>query len=59
MPTTKSWSNSTFKAALRADRADKEDVIDKFWANYVDLVAEEPEVHGMDYVHCYLTIEKI
>merc|ERR1711990_263813 len=59
VPTTKTWSNSTFKAALHADRADKEAVIDKFWANYVDLVAEAPEQHGMDYVHSYLTVEAV
>ena len=28
-----------------------------FWNNYIDLVAEEPEKHGMDYVHTYLVIE--
>jgi len=58
VPTTKTWSNSTFKAALRSDRDDKDAVIEQFWVNYVDLVAEAPESHGMDYVHCYLTIEK-
>jgi hypothetical protein len=58
VPTTKTWSNSTFKAALHADRDDKDEVIEMFWANYVALVAEKPDEHGMDYVHCYLAIEK-
>jgi indole-3-acetate O-methyltransferase len=58
VPTTKTWSNSTFKAALKADRADKDEIVAKFWNNYVDLVEANPDAHGMDYVHCYLVVEK-
>ena len=58
VPTTKTWSNSTFKAALKADREDKDAVIERFWGNYVNLVEADPANHGMDYVHCYLVVEK-
>ena len=57
VPTTRSWSESTFKNALK-DKRDKEAVMKKFWSNYVDLVADEPASHGMDYVHSYLVLEK-
>ena len=57
VPTTRTWSESTFKQALKNDK-DKEKIMEKFWKHYVDLVAAEPEKHGMDYVHTYLVIEK-
>lgn len=58
VPTTKTWSNSTFKAALQNYQMDKDAVVEQFWKNYVELVESAPEQHGMDYVHCYLTVEK-
>ncbi|KAL3937786.1 MAG: hypothetical protein SGARI_001987 [Bacillariaceae sp.] len=57
VPTTRTWSESTFKNALKSHQ-DKEAIMDKFWSNYVDLVAEDPSIHGMDYAHTYLVIEK-
>jgi len=59
VPTTKSWSHSTFRNALRSERDDKEDVLNQFWENYVALVEKEPKDHGMDYAHVYLILEKI
>ncbi len=61
VPTTKTWSHSTFKSGLRADRSEeeKEEIMAQFWENYMALVAEEPEIHGMDYVHQYIVLEKI
>lgn len=60
VPTTKTWSNSTFRSALkdRHSEDEKDAIMAKFWANYEDLVAKAPEKHGMDYVHSYLVIEK-
>jgi hypothetical protein len=60
VPTTKSWSHSTFRSALKAERSEeeKEQIMAQFWENYVSLVAEKPEDHGMDYVHVYLVLEK-
>jgi len=61
VPTTRTWSHSTFKAALSDDKTDqeKEDILEQFWTNYEELVASSPEEHGMDYVHSYLVVEKI
>lgn len=60
-PTTKTWSHSTFKSGLKADRSEneKESIMDQFWENYMLLVENKPEVHGMDYVHAYIVIEKV
>ena len=61
VPTTKTWSHSTFKSALKAERSEdeKESIMSQFWENYMTLVAENPEVHGMDYVHAYIVFEKV
>jgi len=59
VPTTKSWSHSTFRDALKVERPDKEEVLNQFWENYVSLVVDKPEDHGMDYAHAYLVLEKI
>ena len=59
VPTTKTWSHSTFKSALRADREDKEEVMEQFWENYMATVEKDPESHGMDYVHSYLVFQKV
>ena len=58
VPTTRTWSHSTFKSALNADREDKEEVMTQFWGNYMALVEKNPEAHGMDYVHAYIVFEK-
>lgn len=60
VPTTQSWSHSTFKSALNADKDEdeKEKVMKQFWDNYKSLVEKDPEAHGMDYVHSYIVFEK-
>jgi len=58
VPTTKTWSHSTFRNALKSERDDKEEVLSQFWENYMSIVAKKPENHGMDYVHAYLVLEK-
>jgi hypothetical protein len=58
VPTTRTWSESIFKNALKPHRNDKDAIMEKFWSNYVDLVTQDPSIHGMDYVHTYLVIEK-
>lgn len=57
VPTTRTWSESTFKSALKSHR-NKDAIMDQFWSNYVGLVERDPASHGMDYVHTYLVIEK-
>lgn len=58
VPTTRTWSHSTFKSALKSDRQDKEEVMTQFWENYMSIVEKSPEAHGMDYVHAYIVFEK-
>lgn len=57
VPTTRTWSESTFKAALKPHQ-NKKEVMEKFWSNYADIVEKDPSAHGMDYVHTYLVVEK-
>ena len=59
VPTTRTWSHATFKAALKEDRDDKEEVMSAFWENYVRIVEKNPKEHGMDYVHAYIVLEKL
>mmetsp|Transcript_41952 Transcript_41952/g.47678 ORF Transcript_41952/g.47678 Transcript_41952/m.47678 type:complete len:428 (+) Transcript_41952:57-1340(+) len=60
VPTTRTWSDSTFRNALRSDRTedDKDLIINQFWENYISLVEQNPAEHGMDYAHTYLVLEK-
>lgn len=60
VPTTRTWSNSTFRSAFRADRpeAEKDELVSKFWANCEAIASADPSKHGMDYAHCYIVIEK-
>jgi hypothetical protein len=37
---------------------ERQEIIDHFYKTYETLVRENPEGHGMDYVHIYLTITK-
>lgn len=58
--TTRTWSNSTFVAGLSAHRSNEEKsaLADALFESYAQRIAENPEKHGMDYVHSYLTLEK-
>jgi len=60
IPTTRTWSNATFFAALNESRpeAERRALVDEMYQRYEDKVAEEPEGHGMDYVHMYLVVQK-
>jgi hypothetical protein len=60
IPTLRSWTESTFFAALSPDRPldERQGIIDHYYSTYETLVREHPEGHGMDYVHIYLTISK-
>ena len=61
VPTTKTWSHSTFKSALDGTKSEeeKERIMDQFWENYMSLVEKDPKQHGMDYVHAYIVFEKV
>ena len=60
VPTTRTWSHSTFSNALGTQRTadEKEAILERFWQNYMDIVAQNPDEHGMDYVHNYIVLEK-
>jgi hypothetical protein len=61
IPTLRSWSETVFATALDRSRPeeDRAAIVDLFYQRYEDLVAANPDGHAMDYVHCYLAIEKI
>ena len=61
VPTLRSWSETVFANALDPARpaAERAQIIDLFYQRYAETVAAEPQQHGMDYVHCYLAIEKV
>ena len=61
IPTLRSWSETVFATALDSSRPEDTRValVDLFYRRYEDRVAADPTGHAMDYVHCYLAIEKI
>ena len=61
VPTTRTWSNSTFIAGLDDEirsPMEKEELVDALFSEYEARVASSPEAHAMDYVHSYLEIVK-
>jgi len=60
VPTTRSWSNSTFMSALDEKRTEMEKmkIVDMLFNRYEKLVAGHPQEFGMDYVHAFLVIQK-
>ena len=60
VPTLRSWSESTFFGALDDGRplAERQAIIDRFYGAYEDEVAAAPQGQAMDYVHCFMVIEK-
>ena len=61
LPTLRSWTESTFFGALdpARDVAERQAIVDRFYATYEADVADAPEGHGMDYVHCFMVLSKI
>ena len=61
IPTIRSWNESIFFNALSGDRAEDErgEIIEDYYSTYWDLVRNNPEGHGMDYVHAYTVISKV
>ena len=61
IPTLRSWSETVFATALDSARPGdaRAALVDLFYQRYEDRVAADPTGHAMDYVHCYLAIEKI
>ena len=61
IPTIRSWNESTFKGALSDTRSEveKDELIEAYYGLYEQQVRENPEGHGMGYVHAYMTLEKV
>ncbi|HEU4825372.1 MAG TPA: hypothetical protein VFS85_02765 [Dongiaceae bacterium] len=60
VPTLRSWTETTFGGALDAARPapERAAILDDFYGAYEAAVAQAPEGHGMDYVHCVMEISK-
>ena len=60
IPTVRSWNQSIFAAGLDQSRSEAERVqlIEDYYHSYHQRVMDNPEGHGMDYVHAYMTISK-
>ncbi|MCH9673312.1 MAG: class I SAM-dependent methyltransferase [Gammaproteobacteria bacterium] len=60
IPTLRSWSEATFVGGLSKERPPEgiAEIIDEFYGRYEARVAQAPAGHAMDYVHCYLIVEK-
>ena len=61
IPTLRSWSEATFVSGLSTARPveERQAIIDRFYDRYEALVRDAPEGHAMDYVHCYLIVNKV
>ena len=59
--TMRTWSNSSFLTALSESRpmAERVALVDEFYGRYEKEIATDPSKHHMDYVHHYVTIEKV
>jgi hypothetical protein len=60
VPTLRSWSEIVFSGALDPARpaAERQALVDRFYAAYEADVAAAPEGHAMDFVHCFMVIAK-
>lgn len=61
VPTLRTWSETVFFGSLDPSRPEGErrDIVERFYASYVDLVRENPTGHAMDYVHIYMVVSKV
>jgi len=60
IPTIRSWNESIFFNALSEDRSvdERRQIIEDYYGTYRDIVRDNPDGHGMDYVHAYTVISK-
>ncbi|MFQ6023524.1 MAG: SAM-dependent methyltransferase [Acidiferrobacterales bacterium] len=61
IPTLRSWTESTFFGALSSERPleKRREIIDRYYSSYETMVRDDPEGHGMDYVHAYMSVVKV
>jgi len=61
VPTTRTWSNSTFVSGAVAcghSKAEADSLVDEMFRRYEARVAADPANHAMDYVHSYFHAAK-
>eukprot|EP01083_Nonionella_stella_P122830 369724_1 len=60
LPTTRTWSNSTFLSGLSTKRSaeEKASVVDALFDAYFKQIVQNPNQHRMDYVHGYAVFRK-
>lgn len=60
IPTIRTWNESIYFNGLSAERPldQRRQIIEDYYNSYRDMVRENPEGHGMDYVHAYMVISK-
>lgn len=61
IPTIRSWNESVFLGALSDNRPieQRHEIIEHYYGMYESQVRNNPQGHGMAYVHAYMTIERI
>ena len=61
IPTIRTWNQSIYYNALSEQRSveERQSLIEDYYSTYKSQVRENPEGHGMDYVHAYMTITKV
>mmetsp|Transcript_46846 Transcript_46846/g.71649 ORF Transcript_46846/g.71649 Transcript_46846/m.71649 type:complete len:345 (+) Transcript_46846:2-1036(+) len=60
VPTTRTWSNSTFESALDSSRStgERQALAEELFQTYESRIAQSPQDHAMDYQHVYLVMHK-
>ena len=60
IPTIRTWNESIYFNALSSERPleQRRQIIEDYYATYRDMVRDNPDGHGMDYVHAYMVIAK-
>ena len=60
IPTIRSWNESIYFNGLSSGRPleERREIIEDYYGTYQNLVASNPDGHGMDYVHAYMVISK-
>ncbi|MGB1010092.1 MAG: hypothetical protein ACPGVP_10235 [Thiolinea sp.] len=60
IPTIRSWNESIYYAGLDSSRSamERKQLIEDYYGAYRKRVLENPDEHGMGYVHAYMTIAR-
>ncbi len=60
IPTIRTWNESIYFNALDPERPldERKAIIEDYYGTYRKMVRDNPDGHGMDYVHAYMVISK-